>query len=327
VVPLLEARGSLLLRGLVHAHKLGTLLKTLVGMHLSLGVPMQRKVLRPLCMCVELLKALEMAMARKAEVVAESVGHIQRIHCARLLKVTRPIRTKLQASRRFDDHKMDVIAAVNVIEALLYGSDSFSKSRQSVLSLAFCVCLNPNMVKESEEEGAFALLKRMQLLSNWQASFKAATNCSFLLWNKELLPTFVADIFSCPTEANRLQYVVAAFGNADALLRCVHEAAPGEHLLAYKEFVLQTLEAGVVKPICVGVEEDLRLRIHAKTQGTIAQDTFNPKTRSPKALKPFLDLKPLRVLGSVVDVKAKVTHYLETVFYNLTTVALYDWMT
>ena len=327
VGPLLEARGSLLLRGLVHAHKLSTLVKTFVGMHLSLGVPMQRKVLRPLCMCVELLKALEMAMARKAEVVAESLGHIQRIHSARLLKVTRLLRAKLQASRRFDDHKMDVLAAVNVIDALFYGSDSFSKSRQSVLALACCVCLNPNMVKESEEEGAFALLKRLQLLSNWQASFKTTTNCSFLLWNKELLPTFVADIFACPTEANRLQYVMAAFGNADVLLRCVHEASYGEHLFAYKTFMLEAVEAGVVNPTCVGVEEDLRLRIHAKTQGTISQDTFNPKKRSPKALKPFLDLKPLRVMGSVVDVKAKVTHYLETVFYNLTTVALYDWMT
>lgn len=327
VVPRLEARGTLLARGLVHAHTLGTLIKTLVGLHLALEVPMPRQVRRPLCLGVEVLKALEVAMARKAEAVAASVGPLLRLHGARLLKVARSIRAKLQAARRVDAHTTDVLAALHVAEALLYGSDSFSKARQSVLGLALCVCLNPNMVKEPEAEGAFALFKRVQLLSNWQASFKAATNCSFLFWNKELLPTFVADIFACPTEANRLHYVVAAFADGAGLLRCVHETARGEHLLAYKEFLLQTLEAGVVQPVCVGVEEDLRLRIHAKTQGTIAQDPFNPKTRSPKALKPFLDLKPLRVLGSVLDVRAKVTHYLETVFYNLTTVALYDWMT
>jgi WASH complex subunit 7 len=64
-----------------------------------------------------------------------------------------------------------------------------------------------------------------------------------------------------------------------------------------------------------------------KTQGTIDESTFNPKKRPPKALRPFLDLKPVRVLGSTIDIRQKVTHYLETVFYNLTTVALYDWMT
>ena len=151
-VAFLEARGSLLLRGLVHAHKVSTLITTLVNLHLSLGVPMQRKVLRPLCMCVELLKTLEFTMARKAAVVAESMAHVHRILSARLLKVTRPIRAKLQASSKFDDHKMDVLAAVNVIESLLYGSDSFTKSRQSVLALSLCVCLNPNIVKESEQE-------------------------------------------------------------------------------------------------------------------------------------------------------------------------------
>jgi hypothetical protein len=86
--------------------KVGTLVKTLVSMHLALGVPMQRKVLRPLCMCVELLKTLEFSLVRKGAVVAESMAHIHRILSARLLKLTRPIRAKLQASRKFDDHKV-----------------------------------------------------------------------------------------------------------------------------------------------------------------------------------------------------------------------------
>lgn len=42
---------------------------------------------------------------------------------------------------------MDVLASVNVIETLLHGSESFTFSRQSVISLSLCVCLNPNIVK------------------------------------------------------------------------------------------------------------------------------------------------------------------------------------
>lgn len=96
-IPLLETRGSLLLRGLINANKISTMMKTLVNLHLSLGVPMQRKVLRPLCMCVELLKSLEFVAVKKASVISESMAHISRILSARMLKVTRPIRTKLQA--------------------------------------------------------------------------------------------------------------------------------------------------------------------------------------------------------------------------------------
>ena len=151
-VGLLDLRGSLLLRGLVTAHKLSNLVKTFVNLHLALGVPMQRKVLRPLSMCVELLKALEVTVQAKSAVAGESMFHAMKILSARLIKVVRPVRSKLQAARKFDDHKMDVLAAVNVIESLLFGSDSFTPSRISVLSLALGVCLNPNVVKESELE-------------------------------------------------------------------------------------------------------------------------------------------------------------------------------
>ena len=327
-VNLLESRGGLLLKGLVYAHKVSNYVRTLVNMHLSLGVPMQRKVLRPLCMCVELLKALEFTVMRKEATISESLTHILRMLSARLLKVTKPIRAKLQASRKFDDHKMDVLAAVNVIETILYGSDTFSFSRQTVLALSVCICMNPNIVKESEAEHAQLLLKRIQLLSSWQGNFQEACNSSFLLWNKELLPTFIKDIYNYPTQASRLQYVCAAFGDAASLLRNAHhEPDPEKHLLAFKQFITKSLEDGIVKPLCRDVENDLRLRIHAKTQGTIAQDTLNPKKTPTKALKPFLELHPVRVFGSLLNIRQKVTHYLETVFYNLTTVALYDWMT
>ena len=36
---------------------------------------------------------------------------------------------------------------------------------------------------------------------------------------------------------------------------------------------------------------------------------------------------PLRFSDSTYDLKTKVTHYLDTTFYNLTTVALHDWKT
>ena len=44
-------------------------------------------------------------------------------------------------------------------------------------------------------------------------------------------------------------------------------------------------------------------------------------------LSTFVGMRPLRVLGKVVDIKAKVTQYLDETFYNLTAVATNDWKT
>lgn len=55
--------------------------------------------------------------------------------------------------------------------------------------------------------------------------------------------------------------------------------------------------------------------------------TVSPRVESLKPLKQFLDMPPLRILGLIIDVKHEVTHYLDTNFYNLTTVALHDWRT
>ena len=40
-----------------------------------------------------------------------------------------------------------------------------------------------------------------------------------------------------------------------------------------------------------------------------------------------MDLRPLRLWGKELDLRDRVTHYLESTFYNLTTVALHDWKT
>ena len=71
-------------------------------------------------------------------------------------------------------------------------------------------------------------------------------------------------------------------------------------------------------------DSDFGLTLLPQAHGVKAEQ-LNPKKNPSKALRPFLELRPLRVFGSLLDVRQKVTHYLETIFYNLTTVALYDW--
>jgi len=74
------------------------------------------------------------------------------------------------------------------------------------------------------------------------------------------------------------------------------------------------------------VEADLRMHIHAVRLAKHVYNPKNPRMRRPP-LCPVLFLRPVRCFNNVLDIKAIVTHYLQTTFYNLTTVALYDWKT
>lgn len=57
------------------------------------------------------------------------------------------------------------------------------------------------------------------------------------------------------------------------------------------------------------------------------QDARNPLKTPQKDLTQFLRLERIFFDASTIDIKTAVTHYLDTTFYNLTTVALHDWKT
>jgi WASH complex subunit 7 len=54
---------------------------------------------------------------------------------------------------------------------------------------------------------------------------------------------------------------------------------------------------------------------------------LNPKAENLQPLRPFLEAAPIRILGTMIQIKEEVENYLDRTFYNLTTVALHDWRT
>ena len=78
------------------------------------------------------------------------------------------------------------------------------------------------------------------MLANWQNTISKATSCAFLFWNQELLATFIQDVYKYPTEANRLQYICAAFMDCKNLLRSVqHQHDNQSHLRGFKRTMIK----------------------------------------------------------------------------------------
>ncbi|KAJ0405316.1 hypothetical protein P43SY_001075 [Pythium insidiosum] len=107
--------------------------------------------------------------------------------------------------------------------------------------------------------------------------------------------------------------------------RLLHEENNEAYITTFAGFIDGVMEEEVVENLCKDVENDLRLHIHSVHLDHM--DAPNPKSEDFKVLHYYLNLRPIRLYGKMLDLRQRVTHYLENTFYNLTTVALHDWKT
>lgn len=166
----------------------------------------------------------------------------------------------------------------------------------------------------------------MRLLSDFQRRICSACDCSFFYWSRELLHPFLSDLYTQPEQCNQIQYVVSGFLDALRLIRgAQHEENNVGYTKAFSDFIDSVVEEEIVDNLCKDVENDLRLHIHSVHLDHM--EAPNPKSEDFKVLHYYLDLRPIRLYGKMLDLHERVTHYLESTFYNLTTVALHDWKT
>ncbi|RHY07791.1 hypothetical protein DYB25_009324 [Aphanomyces astaci] len=316
--------GNLIVKGLILAKRVQTMMQTLLQLHLQLNIPMPKRILRPLYHCVEMNKAIEFMLARKNPILGESAALMLRQVAHALTLLLRPIKAKLEASKRFDDTKLDILAAVSVVEDILHTGESFSSTRLTVLSLAIQIALisddepkDKKTITPSGEAEARKLVWKLHVLCDFQRKIRLATDCSFLYWSRELLTLFVQDMYSVPENANAIKVLKTAGHEENAVAYYVE---------AFASFVEEVVEDDLVVPLCMDIENDLRLHVHSVHLEHM--ETPNPINNADfKVLHYYMDLRPIRIWGKCVDLRDRVTHYLESTFYNLTTVALHDWKT
>jgi hypothetical protein len=176
-------------------------------------VPLTRQGLQDVANLVETLKALEYCFARKDQATAELHALIVRGYCETIYGTTNQVRQKLQASRKLDAYQVLLLTIVILLEHLLKSSDSFSPSRQIMMSiLVEVVTYAPvALCGEKEAQKLNLFLRRLNGLSNLAKEATQACDTAFLYYHTHILPPLVQGIYNVPTEANRLQYVLSAF--------------------------------------------------------------------------------------------------------------------
>ena len=171
-----------------------------------------------------------------------------------------------------------------------------------------------------------------------------ATNASMLLFARDILPPMISIASELPTP--RLRTLFDAARDAGVLLWratviCVHptlrshlrgpaaaaaaadDATDHGWLDALHELLIGSVENHVLAPLALSAETDLRYAQHAEaTSGSPSGPPSLVRSLCHRLCQSALPIRRNAYLPA-----AHVGHYLDTAFYNLTTVALHDWRT
>jgi len=340
----IEKKASLVLKGVVIAYRASALVKTFLALHKALGLPLTSKLIRPVRSIIEVLKAIEATLNNRCRPAVATMHPVAlRILAAAILRRFKALRSvidssnttkKGSASRRIKK----LSACLAALEGSLKGTSTYGSARRFAAYVAACACSDPTIaggVSPQDSQSAEALLRRMSLLADLDAHIEKACSCEWLYFNRELLAVFVSDIYANEQNSNvaSLQLLLNGVCDCEQMLRCApqldSESDDDEaeaYVKEYRNFVMDdVLSTELIDKICRDVENDLRLHIHTKNLDHMKSS--NPVIEKKTKIRPFILTPPLAVFDMVVNIHERVTFYLESSFYNLTTIALHDWLT
>eukprot|EP00051_Salpingoeca_urceolata_P019308 m.280544 g.280544 ORF g.280544 m.280544 type:complete len:1394 (+) comp19399_c4_seq16:109-4290(+) len=318
---LLNAQCQLLTEGVILAHRLSHYVRTFMTLHLSLGVAMTRSHVRAVFRMVELLQAIQQSFFRRSMFVATSVQHIiQHMSFLCITETQQAFKQMAADKTKYTARTLDVLAALSLLQTALNGPQT--PKRRLTAKIALSVANQARVFAPGQVEKISSLLTRIEIISSLRLSVSRACNVEFLYWHRELFGLHLQDIYDEPADAHRLQYLFAALQDCLPSLREAEKTLPQPIVESFKKDIDDMFEKHILLPLCRDIETDLRLQVHT---GVVQLDDRNPFKTSTKDLTHFLRVKPLRFVEGCHDIKLYVTHYLDTTFYNLTTVALHDW--
>eukprot|EP01114_Cavostelium_apophysatum_P015887 TRINITY_DN4419_c1_g1_i1.p1 TRINITY_DN4419_c1_g1~~TRINITY_DN4419_c1_g1_i1.p1 ORF type:complete len:1166 (-),score=413.58 TRINITY_DN4419_c1_g1_i1:31-3102(-) len=318
---ILEKRREFMQLGLVYAYQLGNMFKEVVSLHLSLNVPLKTGHIRYLCQCIEMIKAIQAAFHRRNAILGESISFMIHQYAQSIQKTFIPIRGRLESGKKYSDGKLDVLAAVNLAMQMLHGCAT--KERRLLLKISTQVIFQMDFLKEEEVQSIKESLEKLDSICDFQEQLYIACDCHFMFWSRSMLPGYLNDIYEHTQQVNKLQYMFAGLRDIIPVFKKIVHQDPSAYLDGYRDELQALLQKHIIDPLCKDIQTDLLFHIHSHLEVS----DRNPMKNGVKDLGRLLKIKPLRSVDRNIDIKAHVTHFLDTTFYNLTTVSLNNWKT
>ncbi|KAJ8686464.1 hypothetical protein QAD02_022258 [Eretmocerus hayati] len=288
------------------------------NLHALLLKPMSRTTVQLICRLVEAQKCLETAFHTLSGSVVLSQAQVLQQLTYQALSVLEGVRRSMQTqlqSRGGSKGRSgrDRLESLSLIKSSLRLAGGAPTQDRRLLLRCGLVCASQLSESFREEElvKLRGCLDNLDTLVDLHELIAEACDYSVLLHHQSMLPAYLSLVAEGSCSASHLGQLLAAFADA---------GASSEARLAEQR---KMLERNVLEPACREIETSLRLHVHAH----LKLDSTNPFEIGARDGGRFVRSAALPLGGRLVSAKRFIEHYLDTTFYNLTTVALHDWRT
>ena len=331
----LAVEGSLIMQGLELSQQINTMVKNSIYLHILAGKSLSMSQVIQLCNMVEMVKSIQNSFYRKSPQLAKHISYMTEFLTFRIQNFLLVLKNRLQSKKKQSNADADQLSAV-LLALHLLDSGHASKKRLVLLNLTLSVALGraAGLFKESEFDEVKVLLKKLEILAHFDVLLGEYCDCSYLYWNRLVIPAFFDKIYENPARSPQLHLMMSALQDPlyNVLLSAkdgitptaVHLEDGGKSLIEdYVKEVLSHFNTKIVDPLCQEIETDLRLHIH--NTNVLKKKSLSSNT---KDLSPFFKmLGPIRFYNKIIEVKRLVESYLDKTFYDFTVIALHDWKT
>ncbi|CBH17549.1 hypothetical protein, conserved [Trypanosoma brucei gambiense DAL972] len=179
------------------------------------------------------------------------------------------------------------------------------------------------------EHGGGTLIAFSQLgrIASYQKSIQDATNCEFLYWQREVFfPTFIKRLYQKPLNSEYMPYTILAMHDCvPSILSSRHTKSARSLLDAYTSYTWGCIREHLIEPLCVDIENDLRLCTHSVVLGQPFRQ-IGASTRA-RDMARFTRLPPICLFSEWLHIATEVEKHLDEKFYNLNALMANDWKT
>eukprot|EP01088_Endostelium_zonatum_P014541 TRINITY_DN3239_c0_g1_i1.p1 TRINITY_DN3239_c0_g1~~TRINITY_DN3239_c0_g1_i1.p1 ORF type:complete len:1217 (-),score=305.58 TRINITY_DN3239_c0_g1_i1:81-3731(-) len=327
---LLGIRTELLLLGPSLAYRISNLYHTSIVLHTLLTKPIHKSHGFLLYQLIELLKAIASIFHRRSAMIGESISLMMQQLRFWLKRFAQMVENRLKADKSYSDRKVDILAAVSLFRMMVSGVAT--PDRTLIMRMCIHIIGQQGVVKDEDYHQMRSRFDTLISLTNLSRDLRSTTDCSFIFYNRQdMIPAYFNEVYLNPENVNKLRYFFAALRDvvSEILVKGdIYNAdpihAPEGLVKSFKDEIYALLKTDVLDRLCRDIETDLRLHIHSHLH--VAER--DPWRQGITDLVKFVKCRPLRFFDdSTIDFKLYVEHYLDTTFYNLTTVALSNWKT
>lgn len=287
------------------------------NLHASLSKPMSRGTVQLICRLVELQKSLQTMFHALGPIVVQSQAQVLQYMGYYVLALLETARKGLvQKDKGYSRERLDALSLIGLSMRLISGPASADR-RLIVRCALACANQLTDTFREEDVVKLRYLLDSYDSVAELYEFVDDLCDYSLLLHHQNMLPAYFTSIVDSNSSVCHLVHLFAAFNSA------VDEQESSELRDKRIAELREGLVKSVLKPACHEIETSLRLHVHAH----LKLDSTNPFNVGAKDACRVVRAPPLPLAENMICAKRFAEHYLDDMFYNLTTVALHDWRT